>query len=97
MSAIFACCCVNSQSVAEVSFRVSFFVAVTLITQSFDFNLFSLAKHFEKDKLGTHLAEQEVNPCLLHCEGALLPVVRHGLAHIQRPLLPTFDYTTLSD
>lgn len=49
-----------------------------------------------RSSAGSHLAEQEVDACFLHGEGALFFVVSHCFAHIQRPLLPTFNHTTLS-
>lgn len=43
-----------------------------------------------------HLAEQEVDPCLLHGEGALLLVVPDGFTHVERPLLPALDHASVS-
>lgn len=43
-----------------------------------------------------HLAEQEVDACLLHSKGTLLLVVPHRFGHIQHPLFPALYHTTFS-
>lgn len=43
-----------------------------------------------------HLAEQEVDACLLHGEGALLLVVPDGFTHVERPLLPALYHASFS-
>lgn len=43
-----------------------------------------------------HLAEEEVNACFFHSEGAPVFIVPHCFSHIQCPLFPAFDYSTVT-